>query len=175
MRVVTMFTAAVAALGLNGCSPRKSAESDRAAVMRVLHDMEAAWARYDYAAIRQLVAPDAAFIEYSLPMSLDSVIKIFRVGQEAGVRQTFVPREPTIRLIGDAAFVAYALDVTIDGDSVAMVRYLAVLVPEAPYTNPYRVTAIESFGLERQGGEWKVAMLHATALPSAAAPAAANR
>ena len=143
------------------------------AVESTVRAYEHAIQEYDFAKADSLLAPNAKWIERSLPQSAAyDGTGFFAEAKAARVRLTNEPHDFHTQIEGSVAWVTLLVDVTIIADNVVAGSLLARTETEEtgklsdPNQGTWRGRYVESEVLVRTPDGWKIAMAHTSRLPS---------
>ena len=134
---------------------------------------EQAIQEYDFAKADSFLAPNAKWIERSLPQpaAYDGT-GFFAEAKEARVRLTNEPHDFHTQIQGSVAWVTLLVDVTTIADNVGAGSLLARTETEEtgkmsdPNQGTWRASYVESEVLVRTPDGWKIAMAHTSRLPA---------
>ena len=153
-------------------SSTAQAEEEKAAAETVRR-YEQAVQEYDFAKADSFVAPNAKWIERSLPQpaAYDGT-GFFAEAKAARVRLTNEPHDFQTQIQGSVAWVTLLVDVTTIADNVGAGSLLARTETEEtgkisdPSQGTWRASYVESEVLVRTSDGWKIAMAHTSRLPA---------
>jgi hypothetical protein len=127
---------------------------------------------YDFAKADSFLAPNAKWIERSLPLSAAyDGTGFFAEAQAARVRLTNEPHDFHTQIQGSVAWVTLLVDVTTIADNVGAGSLLARTETEEtrkmsdPNQGTWRASYVESEVLIRTPDGWRITMAHTSRLP----------
>jgi len=148
----------------------KAQDNEKSAVEATVRGFEQAVQEFNRAKVNSFLAPDARWIENSLPVKFDDEWQRFDKAQAAGVRITYQLHDFENHVQGDVAWVTLTIDGTFSADSAEGQKLLprkaeSGCVPSNPCES--RMTFVESEVLVKTSSGWRIALGHTTALPKA--------
>lgn len=151
-------------------SSTAQAEEEKAAAETVRR-YEQAVQEYDFAKANSLVAPNAKWIERSLPERADEWPDWWQQAKAAGVRIAYHLHGFETHVEGNVAWVTLTIDGTFSADSPNGQKLLAAQQDGGffgPAANPlkFRNTFVESEVLVKTHDGWRIALGHTSLLPA---------
>jgi ketosteroid isomerase-like protein len=147
---------------------------DKAAVEATVRDYEEAVQLFDFSRADSLLAPNAKWIERSMPeaAAMGEGAGFWAEAKEAKVRVRNEPHDFDIRIQGDVAWVTLLVDVTMLTDNEKARTLLARSETEEtgktsdPNQRVWRATYTESEVLVKTPNGWRIALGHTSRLPT---------
>ena len=147
---------------------------DKAAVEAIVRDYEEAVQLFDFSRADALLAPNAKWIERSMPeaAAMGEGAGFWAEAKEAKVRVTNRPYDFEIHLQGDVAWVTLLVDVTMMTDNESARTLLARIETEEtgktsdPNQGVWRATYTESEVLVKTLSGWRISLGHTSRLPT---------
>lgn len=167
---LTIIFLASSILIISGTEEALPRDSERIAVESTVRGFEQATEDFDFDKANLLLAPQARWIEESLPEKADEWPEWWRKAKAAGVHITYRLRDFETHVQGNVAWVTLTIDGTFSADSVEGQKLLASQVEGGFLTlagnaHETRDTFVESEVLVKSAQGWRIALGHTSKLP----------